>query len=153
MQAYGDKISHFFSDVGEVAAGKGWCHIQKKMVTLPKADVLVSGPSCTHLSRERQDAAQYVGCYEDGHDKADCESGATYRLGYRDALTTLGCKVGFFENVKRVLNYQKNEAGQLTRPAEEVVKEQSKERGYAFECSAWNSQDFLLRHRRERAWG
>ena len=153
MKAYGDKISHFFSDVGEVAAGEGWCHIQDKRVTLPKADVLVSGPSCTHLSRERRDAAKYVGCYEDEHDKADCESGATYRFGYRDALTTLGCKVGFYENVKSVLNFQKNEAGQLIRPAADVIKEHSKERGYAFECSAWNSQDFLLRHRRERAWG
>jgi site-specific DNA-cytosine methylase len=157
-EAHGHDLGALFEDVRCIPTGKGQCILKSKTEPVVKlihnADILISGPSCTNLSKQRRDASAYVGCYHETAESAQCESGITYRAGFRDAIPALGVKVAIFENVTTVFHrLQQPDTSEPMEPIVDTVSADMTARGCTFECAQYNSHDFLVRARRNRAWG
>ena len=99
-RAHCETVDHIFGDVAELVQGRGYCDIHGKQCSLPKCDILISGPACTSISGERTSAAEFANCYTDGSGA----SGLTYQSGYKDMIKNTGSTLSLFENVLKVAN-------------------------------------------------
>ena len=77
---------------------RAYCEVHGKSCSLPKVDILISGPACTSISGERISNAEFATCYKTGAGA----SGLTHRRGYRDLISKRQPFVTFYENVKTV---------------------------------------------------
>lgn len=111
-----------------------------------KIDIFACGPSCKDVSTRNADPKP--ACYEP--DAAPTgTSGPTYKKGFYKAVEVLQPKLAFYENVIAVLHASKKSP----RPAIQVVIEDMRTLGYIFAHLQVDSQDFLVRQRRNRVWG
>ena len=92
------------------------CILRQAEVEVPQADLLISGPSCTHLSQQRRDAKHFVGLLEPGNENSQCESSVTYKQGVLMAAKRLDVVAGIYENVSTVLQSRSDKDGQLHAP-------------------------------------
>ena len=153
LRAHGSKIGVLVADCRELTGKTVHCVRTDSLQPMPRADLLVTGPSCANVSGVRQDAARYVGCLESQHpDHETCESSITFTHGVLSAADQLQAHMVLYENVAKVLHHCKDSNGDVHPSAITTVQARLVERGFAVQCRQMDTQDFALPQRRNRAW-
>ena len=65
----------------------------------------------------------------------------------------MGTMLCIYENVASVMHARKDQQQRLRDPAVNVIAQDMSAQGYTWQCRQLDSQDFLVPHRRTRAWG
>ena len=144
------KIQHLYADVVAFGSGKAYCFICEQEETIPRVDLLITGPACVSLSKQRGPSAKdFAGCYADGTG----ESGLTYVCGYKQAMGHTHAVASLYENVKDATHWIKDAAGVKQEPQVNVAARDMKALGHVFEYGVFNANNYLLQRRRLRTWG
>ena len=95
-----------------------------------------------------------MGCYaQDDEEGEGCQSGVTYKQGFRDARERLSALVSMYENVRDVANHKTDKHGTKHRPEIETVVEDLELQGCHFTWRLCDTAKFLLPQRRKRVYG
>ena len=73
--------------------------------------------------------------------------------GYVPIHQALPLKASLYENVGAVLNNLTDLEGNVCEKPVQTVSNDLSKIGFTFECGRYDAQEFLLRQRRNRAWG
>eukprot|EP00435_Cladocopium_sp_Y103_P018420 s954_g4.t1 len=100
------------------------------------------------LNAKRKD---FAGSYQS--DEALGTSAFTYKHGWKAVIDFLSPIMCIYENMKGATERNTDAVGYKHPPAIDTVVKDANASGYHFAWSLLDSQDFLVRHRRNRVWG
>ena len=94
-----------------------------------------------------------MGCYGETRGAGPCQSGVTYKLGFRDARATLDACICLYENVRDVMHCKTDSSGVKRQPEVKTVVEDAETVGGKFGFAQVDTSKFLLPQRRNRVYG